>query len=136
MTIKKNPQETVVNATTARVWYWKHDDKISRDLIMGYDWAMAHGVNVKPSNITETHVMLKELPFPIYLDAPISRLEYVFQAMQGESWSPNGEARSLIREKGLSHTSMSVGDVVEIGEFFFMVDSMGWVELSTGVAVS
>jgi hypothetical protein len=32
--------------------------------------------------------------------------------MQGEVWSPNGEARGLIEAKGLLHTSMSVGDVV------------------------
>jgi len=33
--------------------------------------------------------------------------------MQGEIWSPNGEARPLIESLGLSHTSMSVGDVFE-----------------------
>jgi hypothetical protein len=32
---------------------------------------------------------------------------------QGENWSPNGEARDLILAKGLRHTSMSVGDVIE-----------------------
>jgi hypothetical protein len=37
--------------------------------------------------------------------------EDVFFKMQGENWSPNGEARDLIRAKGLKHTSMSVGDV-------------------------
>lgn len=39
-------------------------------------------------------------------------LEDVYYQSQGEIWSPNGEARELIRSKGLAHTSMSVGDVV------------------------
>ena len=33
--------------------------------------------------------------------------------MQAERWSPNGEARPLLERLGLSHTSMSVGDVIQ-----------------------
>lgn len=39
-------------------------------------------------------------------------LEDVFCKMQGECWSPRGEARGLISSLGLRHTSMSVGDIV------------------------
>lgn len=39
-------------------------------------------------------------------------LEQVFMQMQGEVWSPNGEARAMIEELGLWHTSLSTGDVV------------------------
>jgi len=47
-------------------------------------------------------------------------LENVFALMQGDLWSPQGEARPIIRGLGLQHTSMSVGDLVrdENGEFF------------------
>lgn len=38
--------------------------------------------------------------------------EEVFYKMQAENWSPNGEKRSYIKSQGLSHTSMSVGDVI------------------------
>jgi len=40
-------------------------------------------------------------------------LDNIFGLMQGECWSPDGEARDLIRLLGLSHTSMSVGDLIE-----------------------
>jgi len=40
------------------------------------------------------------------------RLEEAFMKGQGDYWSPNGEARSLIRGLGLEHTSLSVGDVL------------------------
>jgi hypothetical protein len=47
-------------------------------------------------------------------------LEDVFQRMQAESWSPNGEAKDRIMELGLHHTSMSVGDFIENehGDFY------------------
>lgn len=40
-------------------------------------------------------------------------LDDAFRRMQGENWSPNGEGRGLIQALGLSHTSMSVGDVLQ-----------------------
>ncbi len=40
--------------------------------------------------------------------------------------SPNGEARELVNQKKLSHTSMSVGDVLEIGDDFFIVEQAGF----------
>lgn len=54
-------------------------------------------------------------------------LEEVFYKMQGEVWSPNGEARELIQSLGLHHTSMSTGDFIqnEHGEFY-RVESMGF----------
>ena len=45
-----------------------------------------------------------------------SSLDDAFRRMQGESWSPHGEARALLRSLGLGHTSMSVGDVLQDGE--------------------
>jgi len=39
-------------------------------------------------------------------------LEDAFCQMQGEVWSPNGEAVNLIRNLGLNHTSMMIGDVI------------------------
>jgi hypothetical protein len=58
-------------------------------------------------------------------------LRHVFTEMQGEVWSPNGEARELIMSLGLSHTSMSVSDVaydVEEGKYW-QVASIGWREV-------
>ena len=50
-----------------------------------------------------------------------------FRRMQGEHWSPHGEARSLLESLGLGHTSMSVGDVIqdEEGTYWECLDH-GW----------
>ncbi|MCK9231070.1 MAG: hypothetical protein RBS96_02605 [Dehalococcoidales bacterium] len=51
-----------------------------------------------------------------------------FTRMQGENWSPNGEARPLILGKGLQHTSMSVGDALVDGATgtYYLCHLAGW----------
>jgi hypothetical protein len=50
--------------------------------------------------------------------------------MQGEIWSPQGEAREYIRSLGLKHTSMSAGDMVEDPEGnFYECMLQGWREM-------
>jgi hypothetical protein len=79
---------------------------------------------LKRSNLGETHLWLKDLE--------AENLEDVFQKMQAEVWSPNGEARELILSKGLGHTSMSVGDVVYDlkADRYFEVDMIGFREIT------
>jgi len=55
--------------------------------------------------------------------------EEVFTRMQAEFWSPNGEARSLIYDCGVGHTSMSGGDIIyneETREFVQVMAFGGW----------
>jgi len=69
------------------------------------EWFRSGLMGEKPdaANLTATHVHLME--------QVAGSLGGLFHNMQGEVWSPNGEARELIQSKGLQHTSMSVGDV-------------------------
>jgi len=53
----------------------------------------------------------------------------ISKMMQGEEWSPEGEARGLISKAGLKHTSLSTGDVLVIGGKMYMADSFGWEKL-------
>lgn len=56
-------------------------------------------------------------------------LNDIFMFMQGEVWSPNGEARELISALGVGHTSMSVGDIVQTDEGHFIVAQVGFNKL-------
>jgi hypothetical protein len=60
-------------------------------------------LGIVPVDLSKTHEYLKTVE--------AKSLEEVYSMMQGEIWSPNGEARELILSKGLEHTSMSIGDV-------------------------
>jgi len=57
--------------------------------------------------------------------------ECVFQYMQGEVWSPNGEAKELIEALGLRHTSMSICDIVyDINEgTYYKVVTLGFLRV-------
>ncbi|RBP13068.1 hypothetical protein DFR50_11237 [Roseiarcus fermentans] len=86
------------------------------------------GARPDPKNLEATHVHLKD----IHEFAQTSPLEAIYRAMQGEVWSPRGEARGLIRSKGLEHTSMSVGDIIvpEDSGQVFIVASFGFEEVT------
>jgi len=57
-------------------------------------------------------------------------LEYVFMRMQGENWSPHGEARDLITALGVGHTSMSVGDIAQTADgSYHIVANFGFDKL-------
>jgi hypothetical protein len=77
----------------------------------------------------ETHVELMTIPID---GRDEGDLDAVYWKMQGENWSPNGEARSFIRRKGLGHTSMSMGDCVldnDTGEVY-LVTGVGFKKLN------
>jgi hypothetical protein len=63
-----------------------------------------------PTNLDKTHVHLLDRTF--LGDDGEATLESIYQTMQASVWSPNGEAHDLIKAKRLSHTGMSIGDVV------------------------
>ncbi len=71
-------------------------------------------------------------PYKHLIHISAGSLEEVFHIMQGEIWSPQGEARDLIRALGLHHTSMSVGDVIYDTEAqkAYGVDRIGFKEMN------
>lgn len=77
--------------------------------------------NVKLSELADTHAYLGQFDSTDHEEA--------YEAMQGEVWSPHGEARDFIRGLGLRHTSMSTGDVIEIDGRFFICASVGFFEM-------
>lgn len=101
-----------------QVWYMKPE--FFRDGIMGHKWLVERNQVPDLTNLEKTHVLLREIE--------AGGLEDAFRIQQGEIWSPNGEARPLIEEKGLRHTSMSVGDIIRYPDTgsVWIVDSVGF----------
>ena len=84
----------------------------------------AENIDWKPTlaDLKKTHVFLgttRETDF-----------ERIYAMMQGESWSPKGEANSFIEGKDLQHTSMSAGDVIKIGDKAWIVAWCGFEEIT------
>lgn len=73
------------------------------------------------ATVKETHALVTTVD--------TSSPDEAWMRMQAEFWSPNGEAAPLIFKLGLDHTSMSVGDVVEVNGIFYMVEPTGFCQL-------
>ncbi len=109
-----------------QIWYmkpeWFHNG------ILGVEVMKLTGRMPDRDDLTKTHVLLKEL------DA--RSLDAAWRAMQGENWSygdAQAEAQALIESKGLSHTSMCVGDIIVDDQgVAHIVDNMGWSQLERG----
>ena len=101
-----------------KVWFMKAS--FMRDGLMGLEWLKEHKGVPTLASLHETHVYIGHIN--------LDDLEDVFVAMQGEVWSPNGEARGLIGALK-THTSMCVGDIIEKGGVLFLVDNSGFARL-------
>lgn len=104
---------------TYTVYYRKHNNSRLSYLVADYGL---------PNKITEINLAYDFVPVMV-VDAEDK--EEVFWQMQGEVWSPNGEAREAIKQLGLSHTSMSVADVIydHKEDKYYFVDTFGFKEV-------
>jgi len=70
--------------------------------------------SINPNDLARTHIKIASIKVPddVLADGEKRTLEWIWAKMQGESWSPKGDARDFIRCKGASHTSMSMGDLI------------------------
>lgn len=107
---------------STEIWYAK--DAAMRDFVMGLDFLRRHDPGKVPTRATykKSHVRIGKIK--------ANRPERIFGMMQGERWSPEGEARTMLGKLGIHHTSMSIGDIVKIGTKVLFVDRDGFTELS------
>lgn len=111
---------------SAGVWYMRPE--VFRDFSMGPEWLAERNIALPTvGTLEDTHILLG------FVDE--QNPDSVWGMMQGEVWSPEGEARELIRRKGLRHTSMSVGDVVQYGKHLYMIDGVGTKRIALRKAV-
>lgn len=112
----------------AKIYYSKPTDH-QTNLMMGLNFIKEHNTGLlkklKEHDISDTHQILAV--------HPIEDPNEIFKYFQGENWSPNGEARELIKALGLKHTSMSVGDIVVIDDDYFFCDMDGWIKLCSDI---
>ena len=60
----------------------------------------------------------------------------IFEALQGNAWSPDGEAYTLIRENGLDHTTMRSADALVINGEALFCSHMGWISMRNDETVN
>lgn len=98
---------------TTEIWYWKQE--------FAREFLLENFGQIDPSNLSKTHSLIFKVDE--------TNLESIYYKMQGEIWSPKGEARELITKSGTGHTSMSVGDIIKIGNSVYVVSGIGFKKL-------
>lgn len=107
----ESPDQTA----SIEIWYAKNPDFTAHDTFV-------------LSGEKQTHIQLGTIRWhPLW--------SKTFQHMQGEVWSPKGEANELIKKLGLKHTSMSVGDIIILNNpngvrAVYVCASIGWKRLN------
>jgi hypothetical protein len=105
-----------------KIYYCKSEfmDELSK----GYDFLKKVGKLPRPGDLTE---------YVLVGSVTESDPQKIYSMMQGDIWSPAGEARNFINSLGVGHTSMSVGDIIQTNGKFYFLDSDGFKELGYGV---
>jgi hypothetical protein len=99
------------------IWYSR--EEFFRDASMGYEWLWERNLEPKTQADLEKNWVKLGTMMP-------AKLEDIFYHLQGEKWSPNGEAYDFIGNSGSAHTSMSVGDIIKDGNKLHIVDRIGF----------
>jgi len=113
-------------AGSVEVWYSKNTYPNPFTMGMSF-WEEENGKSLTHTllkNPKKTHVLMGKIKE--------SKPEKIFALLQGERWSPNGEARTLVKKSGSGHTSMMTGDFVKIGNRIAFVDRYGFTLLVPG----
>jgi hypothetical protein len=104
----------------ANIWYTKNQTMIDLSKSFSFGWDFYIERNPEGFIIDETHVFIGSIPE--------TSLDRIFYSLQGEIWNPDGAANDLIKCLD-THTSMSVGDIVQIGNDYWFCDICGWVNV-------
>lgn len=81
-----------------------------------YEYTKRYGKRIDPKNLEETHVLLGKVGE--------TDLDKVYMIMN--NWGVGEESNKFLMDKGVHHTSMSIGDIIKIGDDIFFVDRMGF----------
>lgn len=106
---------------STEIWYMR--DATARTYGLGLDFLRQHESGSVPTK--KTYKTTHKLIGKIKQQNP----ERIFGMMQGERWSPDGEARTMLGKLGIHHTSMSVGDIIKTGTRVLFVDRNGFTPL-------
>lgn len=106
----------------AGIWYSRNN--FFRDAVMGLDWLKTKGISITLDNINVTHALVAEV---FTNEEVMGDLWFKYQAESGFRLPNTVPVGRKPNEVG--HTSMSVGDIILIGDTLHMCDSIGWKKL-------
>jgi regulator of replication initiation timing len=119
-TVEENDDIDFENKGISQVWYAKPAARklFSKDIVDLKDGGFELP---NPNDLSKTHVHL--------CNVNTANVKKIIQMLQGEEWSPNGEAKEIVHKKGLNHISITTGDIIVTPERTVMVTRNGVYDL-------
>ena len=117
---EKQLSDFVDEPGSTEIWYAKPD--VFKYLIWGYDELMKNYPDKMPdpNNLEKTHSLIGTIAE--------TDPERIFDKLN--TWGGE-EEYELLQRKGVHHTSMSIGDIIKMGNKILMVDGYGFKELNS-----
>lgn len=109
------------NAKEVEILYLKDVDE-NIDIKMGICFFLKKNPKSSLKEIMSRYVSIGKFRTALSADS-------LFSVFQGENYSPKGEAKNFITQKGLHHTSMSIGDIVKMGSKILVCSTIGFIDL-------
>lgn len=108
------------------IWYEKRtnfdswDDRIKwgRDK----EYIRRYGPLPNSKNLKNTHALLGKIKE--------TNPSKIYKMMQGENWGQGSVTNKFLQSKGVGHTTMSIGDIIKIGNKVLFVDERGFKDIS------
>lgn len=105
-----------------QVWYWKQN--LGHEMMKGVEYLKKARLLPDINNLERTHVLVGTLAE--------TDPQQIFSLMQAEAWSPQDQARSMIENLGVGHTSMTTGDLIVVQNKMSIFDKKGFVNINGG----
>ena len=115
----------------ATVFFFRESffDKYLPGFLLGRGGMRAWAMSRPKVGLEATHAPQRTISCPVQEGEAgfVPWLRSVFVALQAGNYSPNG----VTRKRGVDHVSMTVGDIIKIGEKLFVVGLDGFYVIST-----
>jgi len=110
------------------IWYekginfdsWDFREKMYNDSTTEEEYLNRYGERINPKNLKNTHALLGTIKE--------TEPEKIFHLLN--TWGNGEETNSFLQNKRVGHTSMSVGDIIKIGDEVFFVDDIGFKNIT------
>jgi hypothetical protein len=100
---------------TTEIWYYCQSS-------MKLDFYLNPEKYITIDDLTKTHILLAKIND--------RNLDSIFSCMQSEIYPEVVDTKPLFASKKITHTSMSIGDVIKIDTEYFVCSHFGWKKLN------
>jgi len=128
-TVNEDLTKFVGSPGDTEIWYEKatnfdawdfREEMYQKEADHDMEYTKRYGDRIDPKNLEKTHALLGTIGE--------TDLDEIYHLMN--TWGVGELSNNFLKEKGVSHTSMSIGDIIKIGDTVYFVDGHGFKDIT------